>query len=377
MQCFGWECLDVFVLCLLVMIVENFQLDLVLEWVLLLVEVVVWCFVYLVLLIENFGVLECLLVFCVVSLMVVEQIVWFLILFDELFNEGCLFCFLQVVELVVELCEWLMWIFEDDFEQQMEIFCYFKLVYGLWVVVLEIVGMLLLMKVSDYLIWLVEVIFVEVFELVWWQLVQCYGWLLCVDGMLCDLDFVIVGYGKVGGLEFGYGLDFDLVFIYDGDFYCEIDGGKFIDGVQFFICLGQKIIYFFIVQMLFGIFYEVDMCLCLSGVVGLLVSLLGVFQCYQEQEVWIWEYQVLVCVWVLVGCWWVQVSFEVVCVEVLVRLCDFDVLCIEVSEMCVKMCDNLGICVIVVGIVLNVFEVMVVFDFKYDVGGIVDIEFMV
>ena len=30
----------------------------------------------------------------------------------------------------------------------------------------------------------------------------------------CDPSFIIVGYGKLGGLELGYGSDLDLVFIH-------------------------------------------------------------------------------------------------------------------------------------------------------------------
>lgn len=50
----------------------------------------------------------------------------------------------------------------------MDVLCQFKLVYVLWVVVLELVEMLFIMKVSDYLIWLVEILFQVVMELVWW-----------------------------------------------------------------------------------------------------------------------------------------------------------------------------------------------------------------
>ncbi|MDF5870145.1 hypothetical protein P4115_24620 [Pseudomonas aeruginosa] len=96
------------------------------------------------------------------------------------------------------------------------------------------------MKVSDYLTWLAEAIFVEVLELAWRQLVQRHGRPLRADGTPCDPDFVIVGYGKVGGLEFGHGSDLDLVFIHDGDPHCETDGGKSIDGAQFFTRLGRE-----------------------------------------------------------------------------------------------------------------------------------------
>ncbi|MBE1118753.1 hypothetical protein IH683_23815, partial [Escherichia coli] len=40
-----------------------------------------------------------------------------------------------------------------------------------------------------------------------------------------------------------------------------------------------------------GTLYEVDMRLRPSGAAGLLVSSLGAFQRYQEQEAWTWEHQ--------------------------------------------------------------------------------------
>lgn len=176
-----------------------------LERVLPLVEAVARRSAYLVLLTENPGALERLLTLCAASPMVAEQIARFPILLDELLNEGRLFRPPQAAELAAELRERLMRIPEDDLEQQMETLRHFKLAHGLRVAASEIAGTLPLMKVSDYLTWLAEAILVEVLELAWRQLVQRHGRPLRADGTPCDPDFVIVGYGKVGGLEFGHG----------------------------------------------------------------------------------------------------------------------------------------------------------------------------
>lgn len=37
------------------------------------------------------------------------------------------------------------------------------------------------------------------------------------NGEVCDKGFAIIGYGKLGGLELGYGSDLDLVFIHGAD----------------------------------------------------------------------------------------------------------------------------------------------------------------
>ncbi|PNB76895.1 bifunctional glutamine synthetase adenylyltransferase/deadenyltransferase, partial [Pseudomonas sp. FW305-BF6] len=93
---------------------------------------------------------------------------------------------------------------EDDLEQQMEALRHFKLAHRLRVAASEIAGSLPLMKVSDYLTWLAEAILEQVLALAWRQTVAKYGTPLRTDGSVCDPGFIIVGYGKVGGLELGH-----------------------------------------------------------------------------------------------------------------------------------------------------------------------------
>jgi glutamate-ammonia-ligase adenylyltransferase len=194
---------------------------------------------------------------------------------------------------------------------------------------------------------------------------------------LCDPGFIIVGYGKVGGLELGHGSDLDLVFIHDGDPQAETDGPKPIDGAQFFTRLGQRIIHLLTAQTNSGQLYEVDMRLRPSGASGLLVSSLGAFARYQENEAWTWEHQALVRARVLVGSQDVGQAFEKVRATVLAKSRDLSTLRQEVSEMRAKMRDNLGSKSTAAGTAANAFEATAPFDLKQDAGGIVDIEFMV
>ncbi|MFB1035293.1 MAG: hypothetical protein QMC38_08085, partial [Sinobacterium sp.] len=46
------------------------------------------------------------------------------------------------------------------------------------------------------------------------------------NGEPCDKDFLVVGYGKLGGIELGHGSDLDLVFIHDGSPSEATDGAK-------------------------------------------------------------------------------------------------------------------------------------------------------
>ncbi|MGH8420600.1 MAG: bifunctional [glutamate--ammonia ligase]-adenylyl-L-tyrosine phosphorylase/[glutamate--ammonia-ligase] adenylyltransferase [Pseudomonas sp.] len=377
MQRLGRERLDAFIPRLLAQAVEHDNPDLVLERVLPLVEAVARRSAYLVLLTENPGALRRLLTLCAASPWIAEQIARFPLLLDELLNEGRLFSPPDAPELAAELRERLTRIPEDDLEQQMEALRHFKLAHRLRVAASEITGSLPLMKVSDYLTWLAEAILEQVLALAWRHTVARHGAPRRPDGTLCDPGFVIVGYGKVGGIELGHGSDLDLVFIHDGDPQAETDGAKPIDGAQFFTRLGQRIIHLITTQTNSGQLYEVDMRLRPSGASGLLVSSLGAFSRYQENEAWTWEHQALVRARVLVGSADVGKGFEAVRASVLGRERDLDLLRQEVSDMRAKMRDNLGTRGTMAGKGANAFEVTASFDLKQDAGGIVDIEFMV
>ncbi|WP_408599569.1 bifunctional [glutamate--ammonia ligase]-adenylyl-L-tyrosine phosphorylase/[glutamate--ammonia-ligase] adenylyltransferase [Pseudomonas sp. PLMAX] len=377
MQRLGRERLDAFIPRLLAQAVEHANPDLVLERVLPLVEAVARRSAYLVLLTENPGALRRLLTLCAASPWIAEQITRFPLLLDELLNEGRLFKPPLAPELAAELRERLTRIPEDDLEQQMEALRHFKLAHRLRVAASEIAGSLPLMKVSDYLTWLAEAILEQVLALAWRQTVAKYGTPLRTDGTLCDPGFIIVGYGKVGGLELGHGSDLDLVFIHDGDPQAETDGPKSIDGAQFFTRLGQRIIHLLTAQTNSGQLYEVDMRLRPSGASGLLVSSLGAFARYQENEAWTWEHQALVRARVLVGSEDVGRAFEQVRAAILGKARDLPTLRQEVSEMRAKMRDNLGSKSTAAGTGANAFEATAPFDLKQDAGGIVDIEFMV
>ncbi|MEG1082421.1 MAG: bifunctional [glutamate--ammonia ligase]-adenylyl-L-tyrosine phosphorylase/[glutamate--ammonia-ligase] adenylyltransferase, partial [Pseudomonas sp.] len=223
MQRLGRERLDAFIPRLLAQAVEHADPDLVLERVLPLVEAVARRSAYLVLLTENPGALRRLLTLCAASPWIAEQITRFPLLLDELLNEGRLFSPPLAPELAAELRERLTRIPEDDLEQQMEALRHFKLAHSLRVAASEIAGNLPLMKVSDYLTWLAEAILNQVLALAWRQTVSRHGQPKRSDGSLCDPGFIIVGYGKVGGIELGHGSDLDLVFIHDGDPQAETD----------------------------------------------------------------------------------------------------------------------------------------------------------
>ncbi|MCL7461826.1 bifunctional [glutamate--ammonia ligase]-adenylyl-L-tyrosine phosphorylase/[glutamate--ammonia-ligase] adenylyltransferase [Pseudomonas sp. NW5] len=378
MQRLGRERLDAFMPRLLSATVERDDPDLVLERVLPLVEAVARRSAYLVLLSENPGALGRLLTLCAASPWIAGQIARYPLLLDELLNEGRLFSPPGKAQLEAELRERLTRIPEDDLEQQMEALRHFKLAHGLRVAASEITGTLPLMKVSDYLTWLAEAILEQVLQLAWRQVTQKHGFPPAADGApASEPGFIIVGYGKVGGIELGHGSDLDLVFIHNGDTLQETDGAKPIDSAQFYTRMGQRIIHMLTTQTASGALYEVDMRLRPSGVSGLLASSLAAFERYQEAEAWTWEHQALVRARKLAGCAEVARRFEAIRAAVLGRVREGEALRAEVSEMRAKMRSNLGTPATAGGTAAEAFEAAARFDLKHDAGGIVDIEFMV
>ena len=264
---------------------------------------------------------------------------------------------------------------EDDLERQMDALRQFKHSHVLRVAASEIAETLPLMKVSDYLTWLAETLLQAVLELAWHQMVDKYGRPTRADGTPCEQDFIIVGYGKVGGIELSYSSDLDLVFIHDADSSGVTDGDKSIDNNVFFARLGQRIIHILTSKMASGELYETDMRLRPSGNSGLLVSSLKAFQDYQENNAWNWEHQALVRARVVAGCPRLARRFAEVREAVLSRPRDEAQLRQEVVAMREKMLGHLST---YKELELNEARLAAdcSFDLKQDPGGIVDIEFL-
>ncbi|MDY7220360.1 bifunctional [glutamate--ammonia ligase]-adenylyl-L-tyrosine phosphorylase/[glutamate--ammonia-ligase] adenylyltransferase [Denitrificimonas sp. JX-1] len=377
MQRLGRERLDAFMPRFLSQAVEHDNPDLVLERVLPLIEAVARRSAYLVLLTENPGVLLRVISLCAASPWIAEQLTRFPALLDELLNEGRLYSPPQAPELTAELREHLLRIPEEDVEQQMNALRHFKLAHRLRVAASEIAGTLPLMKVSDYLTWLAEAILEQVQHLVWNEMVRKHGLPKRLDGSPSELDFIVVGYGKLGGIELGHGSDLDLVFIYDCDPLAESDGPRPIDGAQFYTRMGQRIISMLTTRTTAGGLYDVDMRLRPSGDSGLLASSLSAFERYQEEHAWTWEHQALIRARVLVGSPKLAQEFNQVRLNILGRQRDLSTLREAVSEMRAKMRHNHGSKTTQGGLSPNAFNAEMPFDLKQDAGGIVDIEFMV
>ncbi|MGQ9427154.1 bifunctional [glutamate--ammonia ligase]-adenylyl-L-tyrosine phosphorylase/[glutamate--ammonia-ligase] adenylyltransferase [Gilvimarinus sp. F26214L] len=330
---------------------------------------------YIVLLLENPSARKQLLKLCSASPWIAGELRSHPVLLDELLDSRTLYTLPDVPTLRDELRRDTLRLSWEDLEGHMEALRYFRMSHALRVAACEVTDLLPLMKVSDYLTFLAEVILEHVLELAWQQMIARYGRPRRADGGTCSVDsqtgdFVIVGYGKLGGIELGHGSDLDLVFVHRADPHLGTEGPREIDNGTFFMRLGQKIIHILNAQTLSGQLYDIDMRLRPSGNSGLLVSTLAAFAHYQEKDAWTWEHQALVRARVVAGGAGLAAEFEEVRQQVLCRERDLPELRREVVDMREKMRRHLGS-------ESQPRHQEPRFHIKQDAGGIVDIEFMV
>ena len=317
---------------------------------------------YLELLCENPGARQQLVSLCLASPWIGQQLAKFPMLLDELIDPAQLYDTTSLDDYGSELRQYLLRVPEDDLEQQMEALRQFKLSQQLKIAAADVTGVLPVMEVSDHLTFLAEAIIEQVVHQAWAQVTARHG----VPDNLNDneMGFAVVGYGKAGGIELGYGSDLDLVFLHNGSKAGQTDGDRPIDIGHFYLKLAQRVLHFFSTRTNSGELYEVDMRLRPSGASGLLVSEIENFGEYQRDEAWTWEHQALVRARFMFGDTALSMRFNELRTEVLQSPRDKAALAKDVREMRIKMRDHL----------LKVDQGM--FDLKQSSGGIADIEFI-
>ncbi len=139
------------------------------------------------------------------------------------------------------------------------------------------------MKVSDRLTDTAELVLEHALGMAWRELVAKHGTPLCGPPPR-EAGFAVIGYGKLGGLELGYGSDLDLVFLHDSrGAKQETNGKPPLENERFFSRLVQRLIHFLTIQTSSGRLYDVDTRLRPSGRAGLLVTGLDGFYRYQNE----------------------------------------------------------------------------------------------
>ncbi|MDP6675524.1 MAG: bifunctional [glutamate--ammonia ligase]-adenylyl-L-tyrosine phosphorylase/[glutamate--ammonia-ligase] adenylyltransferase [Gammaproteobacteria bacterium] len=322
---------------------------------------------YFSLLNENPAALERLVSLCSMSGMLVTQIASHPLLLDELLDQRIFQDPPTREDLVADLSGRLQGDMLDDPEVSRFALRNFQQAATFRVAVTDLSGALPLMRVSDRLTDIAEIVLAGALELGRHELVQRYGTPCCtINGQRREARFAIIAYGKLGGLELGYGSDLDIIFLHDSEGTDQhTDADKPVDNPVFFMRLAQRIIHILTMSTTSGPLYEVDTRLRPNGKSGLLVSSLAAFYRYQRTEAWTWEQQALLRGRPVAGDVPLMTAFEELRSRVLVENVHHDSLQSDVIEMRQRMREGLN------------GGTDKLFDLKQDLGGVTDIEFIV
>jgi glutamate-ammonia-ligase adenylyltransferase len=335
-----------------------------LERVLPLLEAIARRTAYIALLVESPIALSQLVQLSSISPWIASRLTQAPLLLDELLDPRSLYTPLRRDDLEEQLDTQLSAVDPEDIEQQMERLRQFVQSSMLRVAAADITEVIPLMVVSDYLTEIAEVATARVLEQSWGHLTARHGSPTGIPGE--GTGFAVIAYGKLGGIELGYGSDLDLVFLHGNqDAYAMTDGEKSAANDVFYVRLGQRMIHMFTTRTPAGVLYDVDMRLRPSGNSGMLVASLMSFEQYQRERAWTWEHQALLRARPIAGDPLVAERFQQVRREVLSREREPEKLRNEVRDMREKMRDSLD------GSKGDEF------DLKQGRGGIADIEFMV
>ena len=172
-------------------------------------------------------------------------------------------------------------------------------------------------------------------------------------------QFGIIGYGKLGGKELGYGSDLDIVFVFDDD------DDRASEVYSAFV---RKLISWLTVKTGEGDLFEIDTALRPNGNSGLLVTSFDSYANYQQQRgsntAWTWEHQAMTRARFVLGSAALGARFDAVREAVITAPRDAEALRSEIVTMRER--------------VRSAHAVPAgLFDVKHSVGGMMDVEFVV
>jgi len=335
--------------------------------------------VYLALLNENAAALRRLVRLCAQSQFLADQIASHPLLLDELIDERLLEEPPSHAQFAEDLGSLRKAMQGEEPERQVEMLRNFQRAAVFRVAVADLRGRLPLMKVSDRLTDIAELIVNEALALAWAQITERHGVPQYSEeethgeagqdaqgSHLKTASMIVVAYGKLGGLDLGYGSDLDLVFLHDSSGeYQRTNGRQSVENSVFFQRLAQRLVHLLTVHTAAGRLYEVDTRLRPGGNRGLLVQTLKGFREYEFKEAWTWEHQSLLRARAIAGEPGLRAQFEEARIEVLRNAVRRGDLRQEVRNMRAKMRDNLS--------KAGTGQL----DLKQDAGGIADLEFLV
>jgi glutamate-ammonia-ligase adenylyltransferase len=170
-------------------------------------------------------------------------------------------------------------------------------------------------------------------------------------------QFAVIGYGKLGGKELGYGSDLDIVFVH------QDDDERAPEAYAAFV---RKLINWLTVKTAEGDLFEIDTALRPNGNSGLLITTFDAYANYQQQRgsntAWTWEHQAMTRARFVIGEPALQARFDAVRQAVITAPRVVTALRAEIMAMR----DKVRAAHPVKG---------ERFDVKHSMGGMVDVEF--
>ncbi len=256
---------------------------------------------------------------------------------------------------------------ENLLGEQMDRLRQFKRQQVFNVAILDVFYQLPVETVADRLTSIADVILKQALQLAWQSMLERYGEPQCVlaNGHIHKPVLSIIAYGKLGGYELGYDSDLDIIFLHDSrGQHQQTAGTDSIDNQRFFARVAQRLIHLLSTPTYAGILYATDTRLRPDGQSGLLVSSIAAFERYQLDKAWTWEHQALIRARFVSGSPHVESEFDRIRCKVLRRAENRDSLLQNIVTMREKMRQHLA-------------AKKPGFDVKQDIGGLLDIEFMV
>ena len=336
-----------------------------LERVMTVIESIAKRSVYLALLAERSIALSQFVQLCAASPWIARLLGRHPVLFDELLDPRTLYEPLAPDRLDKDIAERLTAIDDPDREHEMDCLRQSKQANVLRVAAADVSRRIPLMVVSDHLTEIAEAVLRAALAIAWRDITARHGRPASMPRDAAFAPYAIIAYGKLGGIELGYGSDLDLVFVHDDDSSAMTTGPKSIDLATFYARLTQRLIHVLTTMTSQGALYEVDPRLRPDGSKGVLVNTLDGLGEYVRDKAWTWEHQALVRARAVAGDPALGQRFAHLRRDILLRDRDGDTLRDDVRSMRERMRTELG------------SRGSGRFDLKQDPGGVADIEFMV
>ena len=254
-----------------------------------------------------------------------------------------------------------------NLEAYMERLREFKHAQVLRIAAADIVTNYPIMRVSDHLSWLADTCLKSATRKAYQDLADRHGEPTCiVDGKTAIPELLIIEYGKLGGLELGYGSDLDVVFVHSNmDDSGETNGEKTLKNPVFFTRVVQRTIHLLTTTTASGKVFDIDTRLRPYGQSGAMVCSLATYEDYLRNKAWLWELQALIRARPITASRSLADTFQALRKDLLCQARDVE----EVRNSVIEMREKI--------VASHNVKNGARFSLKKDRGGIVDIEFIV